>query len=430
MKTRLGIVTYNKYRAAVVYYIISLFMLANGNLFSFILKSIHLSIWRQLIFAVGICILLFFRNSYIKTYYYRILKTYFFLALIISIFAIITDIIHRFSIIRLGFAFWGYFCGVPFILFPYIFRRYMNNKNAIKFYNIFIILGVFSTLGLFLDYCLGGAITQFFFLFNENLDDYSFENIGRYYFLTESPTSFGLFYCFCLICVFFRIYFEKKTSRKIIFFIIALSFLFGGWLTGSRQILLALLIELTVCGVFYLFHTKDNKTYLILALVLGIAILPSILSNMFSANENLSERFSSSTIKEDKRSLVWKRSFEETCLEMDVLLFGKAFGYTVLNNVGEGEDIGYHYENTFFARISETGLVGLLIFLYPFIIILSKMRRIDFFKSLILGFAISFLIVSFISPNGTHQTSQMVLFIALGMILDKDYFSMKGQLGK
>lgn len=400
-------------------------MLANGNLFSYILKGVKLNYWRQIIFALGILIIIRLKDWYSSTSYSNVIRVYFIFAFIIIIYATNALMFKNYSIIRIIYTFWSYFSGVPYLLFPYIFMKYNKCGNAINFYNIFIILGCFSSIGIIIDYCLGGIITQFFFLFNENLEEYSFENIGRYYFLTESPTSFGLFYCFCLICVLFKIHYETKTSHKLLLFIAALLFLFGGWLTGSRQILLAQIIELTISGGFYLLHTKDNKRYLIYICIIGTLILPTVINNIVEQNESLSNRFSSSNMKEDKRSSVWLQGFEDTCLNIDILLLGNAFGYTTINNVSEGEEIGYHYENTYFARISETGLIGLIIFLYPFLIILRKMRRMNFFKSLILGFIISFLTVSFISPNGTHQTSQMVLFIALGMILNEDYYSLK-----
>lgn len=417
-------------RISLWFFVVSVFMLTNGNLFNFLFKYTPLFIWRQIIFAIGLIIVFKYLRKGIPNKTASIYKSYGFFLLIIIHFVIFTWIFKNFSIVRLGFGLWIYFSGLPFLLFPYVYRQFSNNKtsNTTGFYNIFIWLGCFSTFGILLDYTLGGAITKFFFLFSEDLVDYSFENIGRYYFLTESPTSFGLYFAFCFACVLYKTYLSNGSIKKLIWIIVALCFLFASWLTGSRQIVMALSIELLLSGAYYICKTRDNKRFLLYLTLFGIVLLPSLIIHITSSNEGLSSRYDTSSIEQDDRGEKWERGLNETCGELDVLFFGKGFSYTVLNNVKPGEEIGYHYENTFFARISETGILGLFVMVYPIILIVTKcLTRLNLLKVLILSFVIAFVLVSFISPNGTHQTSQMILFIVLGICMNFNYYNIDKQ---
>ena len=134
-------------------------------------------------------------------------------------------------------------------------------------------------------------------------------------------------------------------------------------------------------------------------------------------------RFSSSTIRKDKRSLLWEKGFKENVSDnVAIFYFGKAFGLGHDQKWQKGEIKAPNYENTFYLRISETGIVGVFLLLVPLIYLLSHWDEFDFFNICLLSFYISYLIISYISPNGGHQTTQMVVFMALGMNLIKDEF--------
>lgn len=392
-------------------------MMTNGNLFSFIFKTIHLNAWRQLIFVVGLFWLYKFYKYYKGTIYQQIIKLYSFFFVLMVGYATVSRMLNGFGYYRLIFNFWIYFSGVPFIIFPLMYKVY--HKGLTRFSTIFVCLGLFSSFGILLDYFSGGMFTKFFFLYNQDLLDVKPEEMGgRYYFLSESATVFGLYYCFCTVCVIYNMFKCRMERIKMLYLLLLFVMVMCAFLTGSRQILLAQCIEIIGCFLYYIIFSNGNKRFIIYVLIAAGTIGMPYIVGFMSENKKLLERYDSSNVKEDSRSALWKIGFDETCKDLGVFAFGKGFSYVAGQKANKNEVVGNHYENTFFARISETGIVGLLIFLYPFIFIIRRMRSIDLLRCCIFSFLVAFLIVSFISPNGIHQTSQMVLFICWGWFLE------------
>lgn len=404
------------------FYWIAIFMLANGALFTWLFGNTPLNIWRQLIWLIGIVLLI--KNMkmlfYESAQTWRILNHQGIFVFIIFVLALFTVIINHFNWMRIFYAFWIYFSGVPFLLFPFLMAK--ERIFPKKFFNVFIALGCFLSVGLLADYLMGGVFTLTFLTagFKTKADLYE---AGRFCFTSEAPTTFTLYYCFCLICVLYRLYRENSQIKKMILLFIALAFFAGAWFTGSRQMIAALVLIFTISMVYYVIFIRDRKLYLWAFSIFMVIIVPIVLT-FFYAENSYKERYTVASLHEDKRSRSWAKGLEDTLLssDMKVLLMGKGVGMSQGQKAEQGEEIGSHYENTFYARISEIGLLGIITLLYPFLFFLARASIHSYPDVLLFSFFLCFVVISYISPNGAHQTTQMVLFLALGLFANKDYY--------
>lgn len=395
-------------------YIISIIMLSNGALFTWMFIGTPLNIWRQVIWVIGLVIL---AQLYSKARLTKILKIFLALFSICLIQALYARAIYGFNITRLFYGFWLYFSGLPFIIFPYIYIWSGYKKES--FYDLFTILGVFMSLGIIIDYTTGGIFTET--LAPASISEGLLES-KRYCFLSEAPTTFGVYYSLCLICTLNRMYLCKYNSTKLILLFAALLSIFGAWFTGSRQIVAVLALTFILSFSYYLFRTRDKKGFIIGAIAIIMSILPTVQIFLFT-DDAYSERYSSESIKEDKRYAYWERGFKENVIDNALIfLFGKAFTLTQGQKAAPNEITGSHYENTFFSRISETGLVGLLLLLIPIIYFAYHNKKWTFFSVSVFSLYTAYLFICFVSPNGIHQTSQTALFITWGMFLNRSLF--------
>ena len=408
----------------VVFYWISVFMLANGSLFTWIFSGTPLVAWRQLIWFLGIIVLFKFARSFDSYNLLRIVRIHFYIFLFILFQALITLAVYNFNYMRLMFAFWVYFSGLPFIIFPFFISQ--NGKEyVLRFYNVFICLGVFLTFGLILDYLTGGFFTKYFLLsVSSSLADLL--KSGRYCFLSEAPTTFGVYYCFCLFCTLYRFYIEEKQKRKLLLFLVAVSYIGGAWLTGSRQIVFALLLVISISLFYYFIAVMDNKKTVLIGFLLLCFIAPYV-SEFLISDKSYQDRYSSTSIKEDTRYKAWNKGWNDNVVDnVDRFFVGKAIALSQGQKANRDELQGSHYENTFFARLSETGIVGVFLLLLPLFWLLSNWNKTDYFNFSLLSFFLSYVFISYISPNGAHQTSQMTVYLALGVFLNKNQFDLIG----
>lgn len=338
---------------------------------------------------------------------------------VIFIQALLTYAIYNFNVVRLGYAFWAYFFGLPFLLLPYLWVE--SGRKPQTFYNIFIILGLFLTIGLVIDFVSGGFFTRMFLVSVVSSSEGMLDD-GRFCFLSEAPTTFGVYYSFCLFCTLYRLYISNSNAVKLILLFIAFSFIIGAWLTGSRQIVFALALVFSVSFVYYIGFVKDKKSYVLIGLVILLLIAPSIQSFLFS-EKSYQERYSSESIEEDTRYSSWERGFKENVENVEVFLIGKGVALSQGQKALDTEYVGSHYENTYYSRLSEIGIIGIILLLIPIICLVRNWGRITFFNISLLSFFLSYIFISYISPNGSHQTTQMVIYLACGMYLKKDYYS-------
>lgn len=410
-------------KAIFAFYIVSIFMLTNGSLFGWAFMGTPLIIWRQIIWVVGLIIsfkLLPVFESMELDSVFNVEKRFFFCIVVLSV---VTIIVYHFNLLRIAFAFWIYFAGLPFVCFPILVKQ-SRIVSSQTFYSIFAMFGFFLSIGLIVDYMTGGYFTRRFLIGEAgSLELLGMLESGRYCFLSEAPTIIGVFYTFCMMCGLMRMYESKRLCTKMFYLVMSGSFIIGGWFTGSRQIVLVLVLMYIGGLFFYCLKAEDTKSHIIIAVLISLFSLPSLYTSFMLKDDTYAERYSSESIEQDTRSRAWENGFKHTiCDDITITLVGEAVALSQGQKALPGETTGSHYENSFFARISECGIVGLLLLCYPVIYVLRRLQRWDLFQLLLIIILLAYLITCFVSPNGQHQTSQMALFLTLGMYIARDYF--------
>lgn len=401
-----------------VFYFVSIFMLANGSLFTWLFQGTPLNIWRQLIWLIGLMFFIRYIRITNSWELKKIARNHGIIGYVIFIQALLTYVICNFNVVRLGYAFWVYFAGLPFLLLPYLWAE--SGRKPQTFYNIFIILGLFLTIGLVIDFVSGGFFTRMFLVSVVSSSEGMLDD-GRFCFLSEAPTTFGVYYSFCLFCTLYRLYISNSNTVKLILLFIALSFIIGAWLTGSRQIVFALALVFSVSFVYYIGFVKDKKSYVLIGLVILLLIAPSIQSFLFS-EKSYQERYSSESIEEDTRYSSWERGFKENVENVEVFLIGKGVALSQGQKALDTEYVGSHYENTYYSRLSEIGIIGIILLLLPMIYLIRNWGKTTFFNISLLSFFLSYIFISYVSPNGSYQTTQMIVYLAWGVYLKKDFY--------
>lgn len=406
------------------FFLISIFMLFNGSFFGWLFSRPPFNAWRQLIWIIGLIISYYIVPSFHSKPLLKVFRVEMWFAFVIFILSLLTILSYNFNFIRIAYAFWMYFAGLPFICLPFL----VSNSRIIKletFYSIFMYFGLFLSIGLILDYSSGGYFTEKFLIRDSEgleglLDD------GRYCFLSEAPTTFGVFYTFCMFCGLMQMNLAKNLVAKLLYLIICTSFLVGCWFTGSRQILAVLGMMFAGGILFYILKVRDSKVHVILGIILGCLFVPTIISSFMMKENSYVNRYSEQNIREDTRSNAWERGWKETVVDdISILVFGKAVALVQGQKAHPNEIIGSHYENSYFARLSECGIIGVLLMCYPAIYILRRLKRWDFFQILLMILIAAFLFTGYISPNGQHQTAQTIMYVAMGMFMCRTFFDPK-----
>lgn len=412
-----------KDKLILVYYVVSIFLLANGAFATSIFLKLHMPFWRQLIWLIGILIVFVKLRNYKSKILLEFLNEHKICFLWTVFLTFLTLLLHNFNVLRLVYAWWLYFSGLPFVLFPFVLRKCNYSYRVLSY--LFIFLGLFMSIGLILDYSSGGFFTKIYIL-SQAQELAGMIDTGRYCFLSEAPTTFGVYLCFCMALSLYQFSISQKNIEKLFTFSSSILFLIGAWFTGSRQIVFTLLIVFISVIGYLLIVKKINVKFILITLII-LSFSSSLVMNKLFQNDAYQHRFSEETITEDSRSKFWHEGFMYCIGEFDLkrILFGEAVALAQTQKALKGEKQGYNYENTFWFRMSETGLSGLYLLLLP-IIYWYKFHQKNQIMDYVIGqLLIAFLIISYISPNGQHQTSQMVIYIAVGIIIEKKYRILK-----
>lgn len=385
-------------------------MYANGLLFTYLFAGTPLLIWRQLLW-VG---LIFLASCVIKELYpIQRNQIVYFILFVVSVYFVFIGFftyIIGYNINRIIFGIWLYSMGIPiYILSKYVF---LDRRFFYKYVNFIICLGVFISIGLIIDY-----YTVLFTPIKATNQDVEFnrEFSNRASFLSEASTVFSmLMFSSSLLCL--LRYFQNKHLFNSSFYLICnLLIIMSSWFTGSRQIFLILLLANLLFYLIVLFNRNIRKNIKFYLSPLVVFILFSCLFSylQYNSDSSLIERFTTSEIKDDSRYESWSKGYEEVFGNDSYLnfCFGNGIAYTQTSVAQQGEKIGFHYENTFLARLSETGVLGLILLIAPVLFILFKSYPIktlfDIFSIVI---AICFLVICMISPNGQFQISTIIIY--------------------
>ena len=338
-----------KSKLVLIFYVIAIIALPNDALFNWLGQLTGLVFWRQLIWLIGTITLFIFLSQRYRNYSYvnRVCKKYNIIYVFLLFLCFISLFLYGFSTIRVLNSFIDYTYGIIFIIFPAIcFESGWTRK---KFNYFFIIIGIFLSAGFLVDFAMDGAITM---LFHVTQDGSLMEfDSGRFQFFATAVTTLSVFYCLCLMCCFVEI----KQSRgiiKVILILISFFFLFGCIFSGSRQTLATLIVE-ELAGLFYVFkNSKASMITIVASILIAILILPQA-RNILSDNSGFETRYDVEDIKNDERSELWLQGFEDTFSSISRLTIGDGVCYVHGQHADSHEKVGLHYENTFFARISD-----------------------------------------------------------------------------
>lgn len=404
----------------ILFFLIIIFMYTNGMLFTWLFAGTPLNAWRQLSWLVLFILLYSSYRKYNNVELYSVINFSSIYLVILLFLSAYTFIYQGFNLVRVFYSWWLYLVGVPFVLFaPMVVKAQINKK---WFFGIFTYMGLFITLGLFIDYRLDGLITRTLHLgFSEG----DLADQFRLCFLSEAPTTFAVIYSFFSISAIAMMKMSKTWIMKSWYSIIAVSSILGAWMTGSRQIVLCLAIILIIGFVYYIFFVKDSRKYfMIIPLTIVFASLPWALGVTHENNVYVS-RFDHENIKEDDRYLTWKRGYQELFVDAPLRSWclGNGIGYASGQQARSGEALGSHYENTYLARFNEMGVWGIVLLLYPVFFVIKKINLRSYIDVLILLVLITFLIVSMISPNGNSPTTQIAVYLSLGVFIERRYFA-------
>jgi len=406
-----------KQKYKLYFLLLAIVMMANDAFFTWVGTRIHFPMWRQFLLVIGLIILSSImsqagaKHPYIK----MILSKYKTIFGFVVILSFLTLIFHYFNPARIGFAWYVYFSGIPYLIFPFLARRIGWSRSKLNF--CFIILGTFLSLGIFTDFLSGGMFTSMFLL-EVTQEGGAFE-AGRFCFLSTAPTIFSIYYCLCLMCCLFEAQSTKSLILRYVLFGLAGFFIFGSLFCGSRQTLVALIVVF-LAGIFGMLKRGGTSIVVIACVAVTAFFLFPTLQRYISANQGIEDRYNADAIREDKRNLTWKKGFQVCVSEVTPsrALIGDGVGQTA-GKVAAGEEQSTHYENTFFARIIDIGwFLGIWSLIIPVSFIWKYRKRAAEKKYMYLAFCVAYLFICCVSPNGASGAVQLSLFITLGFFLE------------
>jgi hypothetical protein len=390
---------------------------------SFFLRGI-IPFWRQLIVAAGLWFLLEGYNRFFNAKGRNFLLIIGCCAGWLVLRGVVTYFELGFNVVRLAYALVLGICGIPFFLFPALLVHQRHDpRNLFRF---FAWLGAFFGAGLIIDGLTGG----FFVCLKEEVlaDGVKADDLFRYSFLAQIISTFGVMSVFCVTSSLYMVYWSRLPVQQLIYFGCGLLIAVGSWYSGSRQITLPALASLALGVVGYVLFVRRSKVVLTVALVLGTLFAAGMLYQFLvdNSNDETVDRYTIDSLAEDDRSYMWSDGAKAVLGDPLVFLFGKGLAYASGQRSLPHEALGFHYENSYYSRGSETGFGGLMLLLMPCIFVFHQIIRarrrhyLDWLAFLFMG---NYLFISYISPNGLHFTSQAMVYLMAGVYCFRSYFT-------
>ena len=399
------------------FYLIAILMMANDALFNWLGAKVGVPFWRQLIWVIGLVILIKIAKDrkYKIPYIRKTYRQYSVMFGIVVVLAILTLLLEGFNIVRILMSFFEYFFGIVFLVFPLVCAQSGWSRSKIN--KFFIIMGCFTSTGLLLDFSTGGAITSFFKIVTmQSVDEYQFDYYGRFSFMSTTDSIFTLILCLSTICCFHE-YTEKKNAlSKLVLLLLSAFIMFGSIFTGARQTLAALLI-VEVFGLFYVLRGNKKGILLLGSMVVVLLLAMPSAQRILSKNEGFENRFNKTALQEDERSAVWQEGYRYCFVNTNLqrIIIGDGVGYTLGTYAASNEAKMRLFESSFIARIIDVGVPMALALLLMPVLYVTKYHRIRKVNTLYFSFLFAYIFISLISPNGLTNQSQMTLFIMLGL---------------
>lgn len=412
-------------KSIVSFYYFSLFAILCGGLFSFLFKGTPLVSWRQMFTVIGFLIFLYYfkinerrfvsvRNKLLRVTYYCLP------------FCIVGLFFQNYSFLRVGFSFWVYVAGFHLVLFPYILAARENFKPKTLF-NFFAFLGLFFSIGLLID-----SQTYIFKLLDpntvESLTYLTEEDVttGRCAFLADEVSTFGIYLSFCCASSAYLLCNTKGKLKQWYYILCVLMPILGSWYSGSRQIFFIVLLIAFFSMIYYAFCIKGNKGQIVVLSLFLFCAMSYYIVPMIAKNDKIAERYTGdSDGGNSMRIRQWESGSKYFIDHPMALLIGNGIGSVTTKDIRPGEKVYSHYESTFLSKMLDIGFSGLLFVLFPVFLILKYIRQRndrDLFDFLMLIIVFNYLFTSFISPNGSHPSTQYIMFLIIGIYIVREKF--------
>jgi O-antigen ligase len=303
------------------------------------------------------------------------------------------------------------------LVIPFLLINNLKDENFIrKLVNlIFLISGIVALYAIWQHYT-GMDLLRHLQIDPSFISPYKkYRSIGFF----DIPLTYGFYAMLIGIISFCLGSFEKKTSLKTFYFTVAVLTVTANFFTYTRSTLYA---QIFAFIVYFVFFKSRNKTREILAvagyLVIIYLIDPQILGRSLIAAQ------AGSLEQADIRSVIWSTSFN---IFKDHPIFGIGFGnfpefYQRYLKVPS--EIFGHAHNDFLNVAVNAGIVGLLAFIFMWVVFLKnllrryKEKKEGYAKALILGGVLSvvaFLLASQLQCYYTAAIDNMILFFIMGL---------------
>jgi len=235
----------------------------------------------------------------------------------------------------------------------------------------------------------------------------------------DIPLTYGFYAMLIGILSFCLGSYERKTSSKIFYFTVAALTVTANFFTYSRSTLYAQVFAFIIYFIFF----RSRNTIKEIAAVAGYLILVYLIDPQILSRSLIAARAGSFELA-DIRSVIWSTSFS---IFKDNSLFGIGFGNFPIfyqRYLKVPSEIFGHAHNDFLNVAVNAGIIGLLAFIFMWVVFLKNLLRRyketteGYPKALILGgvlCVIAFLLASQFQCYYTAAICNMILFFVLGL---------------
>lgn len=406
-------------------------LLTNALPFNLLASDTPLVVWKQLISCLMYLQLFQLDRFSVSgfTAELRIIKSLIHLVISVSaVLALIALAIIGLSPVRVAYALVAYIGFLPFVLLPLACLKANRELFLIR---MFALLGVFSGLGLIIDYTtdlfgLLSSILGGFLPFELWSERYAY-GLKRATFFFESPSNILPIMSLCLMCLFI-LWFKSERVMERVLCALGVSIVMVGlfltqtraqWLLGGLFIVFALFI-----GVSSGSRKNALSVFLISILMLSVVAVGSSLffQTSDSQSEYVFERIDSLLFFDPEDQSVrlsrWQDGLNLFTSPSVYSILGYGIG-TTMGQVADGFAAQSHFESSFFQAFYEGGLLGLIIRYLPWLVALwflvRQRKRRSLFRRLLYLWLVIYFFSVLVAPTAGAYHAQISYFVVLSL---------------
>lgn len=407
-----------------------LVMLPNMDWFNYLALGTPLVIWKQ---AFSVFLLLAFFPVFANLVKDPSSQSASRLLLLIAVMVVCTIVATLFSIsngiqaYRLSYGLIAYIGFMPLVLLPFLLLKFSKPQYL---FNIIIVVGVFSGIGLILDYTTD--ILAFLPRSEEVSEAAKLLTVRRATFLFGAPTTIYPTLSFAMAMLMYLAIEQRGFFRRFAYFALIALMLVGFILTGSRsQVVLALAL-LALGSVGWVYYSKDRVfgIFVLCASVVALTFASSYGLGKAQQGEYLFDRYKSAFSKEnagnDVRYEEWSKGFELITTNMAVATVGVGIGSSAAQIENDGYEATSHYESTLFQSFSEGGIFGFLLRYAPgffaLFFLLFSFQQKSYLRFMIGVWLMTYFASIFSAPTAAGYHVQATYYIAAGLAACWPYY--------